>query len=62
MTRSFPEQKSQTQEDRTRQPSARCHWNRENIPLTRFDFPNFFSVVEVGQLNGVTHFVSSACS
>ena len=22
-----------------RRPSARCHWGRENITLTRFDFP-----------------------
>ena len=29
----------QTTENQIRQPSARCHWSRENIPLTRFDFP-----------------------
>ena len=26
-------------ENQIRQPSARCHWSRENIHLTCFDFP-----------------------
>ncbi len=29
----------QTQQYQIRQHSARCHWNRENMLLTRFDIP-----------------------
>ena len=37
----WKEKRKRRNRNQIRQPSARCHWSRENLPLTGFDFPIF---------------------